>query len=76
MLLAFARPAEQDIYAEVGLCTVEQSSFYLMSWAQGDVDEVLRHLKAADEIARKVETGLGLHKVMAQDSWQPAAMAV
>ena len=50
------------ICAELGLCTVEQSSFYLMSWAQGDIDKVLSHLKVADEIARKVETGLGLHQ--------------
>ena len=50
------------ICAELGLSTVEQSSFYLMSWAQGDIDKVLHHLKAADEIARKVEAGLNLHK--------------
>jgi antirestriction protein ArdC len=54
--------AANIICAELGLSTVEQSSFYLMSWAQGDVDAVLGHLKAADEIARKVEQGLGLHQ--------------
>jgi antirestriction protein ArdC len=48
------------IAAEMGLDTVQQSSFYLMSWAQGDIDEILKHLKAADEVAKKVETGLGL----------------
>jgi len=46
------------ICAELGLSTIEQSSFYLMSWADGDIDEVLKHLKAADEVARKVERGL------------------
>jgi antirestriction protein ArdC len=52
--------AANIICAEMGLCTSEQSSFYLMSWAQGDIDEILKHLKAADEVAKKVEAGLGL----------------
>ena len=68
--------AANIVCAELGLCTVEQSSFYLMAWAQGDIDEVLRHLRAADEVAKRVETGLGLHKVTGQDSLQPAAYAV
>ena len=50
------------ICAELGLCTVEQSSFYLMAWADGDIDVVLRHLKAADEVAQLVEVGLGLRR--------------
>ena len=50
------------ICAEIGLCTVEQSSFYLMAWADGDVEVVLRHLKAADEVAERVEVGLGLRR--------------
>jgi len=57
--------AASIICAEIGLCTVEQSSFYLMAWAEGDIDKVLEHLKAADEIARRVESGLGLHSAMA-----------
>jgi len=51
------------ICAELGLSTMTESSFYLMAWAQGDVDKVLVHLKAADEIARKVETGLGIGQI-------------
>lgn len=50
------------ICAELGLSTVKESSFHLLSWAQGDIDKILQHLKAADEIARRVETGLGLHQ--------------
>lgn len=48
------------ICAELGLSTVEESSFYVMSWANGDVDKILAHLKAADEVAKSIEKGLGL----------------
>ena len=59
--------ASTILCAELGLCTVEQSSFYVMAWAEGDIDAVLKHLKAADEIARKVESGLGLNRIRTAD---------
>ncbi|MCE5255003.1 MAG: ssDNA-binding domain-containing protein [Actinomycetia bacterium] len=49
------------ICAELGLSTIEESTFYVMAWAEGDIDKVLEHMRAADEIARRVEAGLGLN---------------
>jgi antirestriction protein ArdC len=55
-----AETAANIICAEIGLCTTLESSFYLMSWAEGDIDEILKHLKAADEVAKRIEAGIGV----------------
>jgi hypothetical protein len=55
--------AANIVCSEMGLCTAEQSSFYVMSWSEGDIELILNHLKAADEVAKRVEGGLGLRPV-------------
>lgn len=56
------------VCAELGLNAIEQSSFYLCCWADGDTTQVMAHLKAADEIARKLEAALRLRQEPSRDA--------
>lgn len=55
-----AETATAIVCAELGLDAIEESSFYLVSWAAGDTEKALKHLQVADQIARKLERQLGL----------------
>ena len=53
------KTAATIICAELGLDSTEESSFYLLSWSDGDIDEALKQLQAADQIAKKMEASIG-----------------
>jgi antirestriction protein ArdC len=50
------------VCAELGLDSIESSSFYLAAWGDGNPDEALKHLAAADQLARTLEEALGLNQ--------------
>jgi hypothetical protein len=54
--------AADIVLAQIGLDTTRESSLYVLAWSDGDQGKVLDALKTADEVAKRLEDGLGLHK--------------